>query len=69
MTRDVLKAWMDAGNLTAAEAAEVDETLSLLIDYVKLGAIPEALANEIIADVADEKVRAWMERVGLLEVA
>lgn len=67
--RDVLMAWKAAGNLTEAEATEVDETLALLVDYVKLGAIPVALADEIIQQIADEKVRAWMERVGLLEVA
>ncbi len=57
-----LGGWVRAGYLTAEEAIEVDATLALLLRYVRKGSIDEALARQIIEQLADEKAAAWFER-------
>jgi len=54
--------WVTAGVMTAEEAEEVDATIELLLDYVRLGAIDQELADSIIRSMAEEKAAAWAER-------
>lgn len=57
-----LRRWVLAGVMTADEADEVEATIELLLDYVRLGAISEQLADSIIERMAEEKAAAWAER-------
>jgi len=54
--------WVTAGVMTSEEAEEVDATIELLLDYVRLGAIDQELADSIIRSMAEEKAAAWAER-------
>lgn len=57
-----LRKWVAMGMLTERQALEVDETLDMLIDFVKLGAISDELARAIIDAMAEELVSGYAEQ-------
>ena len=50
------------GFLSEADAYEVQETLELLIERVRQGAITDHFARLVIKKLADDKLEAWVYR-------